>query len=63
LEAVVNAEENIVSALERLELGSDFNELTAADVRFSISALDSLIGRIDVEQILGEIFAGFCIGK
>ena len=63
LEAIVNAEENIDSALSRLDFESDFGELIAADVRFAIMALDSLIGRVDVEQILGEIFAGFCIGK
>jgi tRNA modification GTPase len=28
-----------------------------------VRALDVLVGRIDVEQILGEIFASFCIGK
>ena len=63
LEAIVIAQENLNSALSRLSFGSDFNELVAADVRFAISALDSLIGRVDVEQVLGEIFAGFCIGK
>ncbi|MBL1435762.1 MAG: tRNA uridine-5-carboxymethylaminomethyl(34) synthesis GTPase MnmE [Rhodobacteraceae bacterium] len=63
LEAIVDARENIERALEKLEAGGEFGELIAADVRFSIVALDSLIGRIDVEHILGEIFAGFCIGK
>ncbi len=63
LEAVEYADENIKSALEKITLGSEFGELVAADVRFAISALDSLIGRVDVEQVLGEIFAGFCIGK
>jgi tRNA modification GTPase len=38
-------------------------ELLAEDVRAAIRALESLIGRIDVEDVLGEIFARFCIGK
>lgn len=63
LEAIVNAKVNVEKAMAGLELGDGFEELIAADVRFSISALDSLIGRVDVEHILGEIFAGFCIGK
>jgi tRNA modification GTPase len=38
-------------------------ELTAEEVRTAIRALDSLMGRIDVEDVLGRIFASFCIGK
>ena len=26
-------------------------------------ALDSLVGRVDVENVLDEIFASFCLGK
>lgn len=29
----------------------------------SIRALDSLIGRVDVERVLDEVFASFCLGK
>jgi tRNA modification GTPase len=63
LEAIVNAEENLSIAIEKVQAGNDINELIAADLRFSITALDSLIGRMDIEDVLGEIFAGFCIGK
>lgn len=38
-------------------------ELVAAHVRTAISNLDSLIGRIDVEDVLDEIFSSFCLGK
>lgn len=38
-------------------------ELLAEDLRRAIRALESLIGRIDVEDVLGEIFSRFCIGK
>ncbi len=38
-------------------------ELLSEDLRTAIEALESLIGRIDVEDVLGEIFARFCIGK
>lgn len=63
LEAIVIAKENIEKAIEGLNSDSGLGELVSADLRFSISALDELIGRIDVEQVLGEIFSGFCIGK
>jgi tRNA modification GTPase len=38
-------------------------ELVADDLRRSIAALDSLVGRVDVEHLLDVIFASFCIGK
>lgn len=38
-------------------------ELLAEDLRCAIRALESLIGKIDVEDVLGEIFSRFCIGK
>jgi tRNA modification GTPase len=38
-------------------------DLIAEDLRTSIRAVDSLVGRVDVEQVLDEIFSSFCIGK
>ena len=38
-------------------------ELLAEDLRAARFALDRLIGKVDVEDILGDIFARFCIGK
>jgi tRNA modification GTPase len=38
-------------------------EFVASHLRDGATALDSLIGRMDVEAVLGEIFAQFCIGK
>jgi len=38
-------------------------ELVAEHLRHGLRALDSVIGRVDVEAILGEIFSRFCIGK
>jgi tRNA modification GTPase len=39
------------------------DELAAAEIRTAARALDSLIGRIDVEQVLDDIFGRFCLGK
>lgn len=41
----------------------DSADLAAEELRGAIAALDSLVGRVDVEHILDEIFASFCIGK
>lgn len=38
-------------------------ELAAEDLRAAGDALGRLVGRIDVEDVLDSIFAGFCIGK
>lgn len=38
-------------------------ELAAEDIHSAIRALDSVVGRVDVETILDEIFSSFCIGK
>jgi tRNA modification GTPase len=38
-------------------------ELRAEDLRAAATALGRLTGRVDVEDLLGEIFGRFCIGK
>ncbi len=38
-------------------------EILAEELRSSIMSLESLVGRVDVEHILDDIFASFCIGK
>jgi tRNA modification GTPase len=43
--------------------GGAASELVADDLRQAIAALDSLVGRVDVEHLLDVIFASFCIGK
>jgi tRNA modification GTPase len=38
-------------------------ELAAEHLRQAVRALDALVGRVDVDDLLAEIFASFCIGK
>lgn len=38
-------------------------EIVSEDVRLAAQKLGALVGRIDVEDILGEVFSSFCIGK
>jgi tRNA modification GTPase len=38
-------------------------ELAAEDLRIATRHLGSLVGKVDVEEILGSIFRDFCIGK
>lgn len=47
-------------------LGADVSapiELRAEDLRIAADALGRVVGRIDVEDVLGQIFGRFCIGK
>jgi tRNA modification GTPase len=56
--------EAALAALGRAEAAAALGvELAAEEARTAAAALGRLTGRIDVEDILGEIFASFCIGK
>ena len=61
--AMVQAIGALESAQKEIEGGSGRTELVAESIRQGIRALDSLVGRVDVEDLLDEIFASFCIGK
>jgi tRNA modification GTPase len=63
LDAVSTAIRALESARDEVRAGSDRAEFAAEDLRRAVNALDSLIGRVDVETLLDEIFASFCIGK
>ncbi|SDX88817.1 tRNA uridine-5-carboxymethylaminomethyl(34) synthesis GTPase MnmE [Citreimonas salinaria] len=51
------------AAIGLLDSGADLYELTSEEVRLALRRLEALLGHIDVEQILGEIFSSFCVGK
>ncbi len=46
-----------------LEPGASAPELIAEDLRRATDAMDRVVGRIGVEEVLGEIFARLCVGK
>ena len=57
---VEEARAALLRAIPALEAGP---ELAAEDVRVAADQIGRLTGRIDVEDLLGEIFSSFCIGK
>jgi tRNA modification GTPase len=61
--AIERAIRAMESARVEIEKGAARAELAAADLRIAIRALEALVGRVDVENLLDEIFASFCIGK
>ncbi|QJF49728.1 tRNA uridine-5-carboxymethylaminomethyl(34) synthesis GTPase MnmE [Roseobacter ponti] len=51
------------AAQEIVGRGPDLYDIAAEELRSAIRALEALVGRIDVENLLDEIFASFCVGK
>lgn len=61
--AMASALERLEAAAEQLSEGSWEAEVVAEELRAGIRSLESLVGRVDVDHVLDEIFARFCIGK
>lgn len=54
---------NLVLAIERVGAGPDHYDIAAEEIRIAIRSLEAVVGRVDVENLLDEIFASFCLGK
>ena len=61
--AMVNAREHLSEVRSLISTGPDLYDIAADELRHAVLHLDSLVGRIDVENLLDEIFSNFCIGK
>ncbi|WP_339768962.1 tRNA uridine-5-carboxymethylaminomethyl(34) synthesis GTPase MnmE [uncultured Pseudosulfitobacter sp.] len=59
--------QSAVDALEQaqdlVKQGPEVYDLAAEELRVAIRSLEFLVGRIDVENLLDEIFSSFCLGK
>ena len=59
---LTRAQSSLGKAIGSLQAG-DEPELTALDLREALTAVGEIAGIVDAEEILGEIFNNFCIGK
>ena len=50
-------------ALAHLNKGSAAWELAAEEIRAALFQLEGLVGKVEPDDILGQIFSAFCIGK
>ncbi|MDV7141277.1 tRNA uridine-5-carboxymethylaminomethyl(34) synthesis GTPase MnmE [Tropicimonas sp. TH_r6] len=62
-EALTESVDALEMALWSLSSDDIELELSAESIRIATRKVDSLVGRIGVEDLLGEIFSSFCIGK
>jgi tRNA modification GTPase len=60
---MMRASESLDAARAVLASGPDHYDIGAEELRTAIRALDSIVGHVDVEKLLDEIFSSFCIGK
>ena len=60
--ALSNAKQLVESALELLATRSSL-ELIAEDLRFAQMQLGAITGEFTSDDLLGEIFSNFCVGK
>ncbi len=61
--ALTKALDALTAAMSVLESGPDLYDIAAEEMRTAVRALESLVGRIGVEDLLDEIFSSFCLGK
>ena len=58
--------ERVASSLEAARASlvrQDAPEFVALEAREALQALGDVVGRVDIEEILDEVFSSFCIGK
>ncbi len=62
VEALRQAEQRIARALQAATAGAGL-ELVAEELRLAQESLGQITGAVTSDELLGEIFSGFCIGK
>lgn len=62
-QAIARAVDGLESAMAEVDAEPHRAEFAAEQLRHAIRGLDSLVGRVDVEDLLDDIFSSFCIGK
>ena len=54
---------HLLAAQDLLNQGAEMYDLAAEELRAGARVLSSLLGHVDVEDLLDEIFSSFCVGK
>ena len=57
-----SAHSNVNNAINAFKEGVE-PEFVSVDLREALDSVGEIVGKADVEDLLGEIFSSFCIGK
>ncbi len=63
IQALGVAQAALQKAIAALPRATEMPEVIATEIRVALNALEGILGHIGVEDLLGEIFSSFCIGK
>lgn len=61
--AIARARDEVGEFLERWQMGDVPAPVAAVHLHDAVAALEELIGVVDVEHVLDEVFRRFCVGK
>ncbi|WP_296763368.1 tRNA uridine-5-carboxymethylaminomethyl(34) synthesis GTPase MnmE [Sediminimonas sp.] len=61
--AMQDAADCIARAMTLISGETGQTDVAAEELRSAVRGLEALIGRVDVENVLDEIFSSFCVGK
>jgi tRNA modification GTPase len=62
-DSLVRSRSYLEQAVSGLEDGMSEVDILSEDIRLGIRQLEVLVGKVEVEHLLDEIFSSFCIGK
>ena len=60
---IERALQSMETARVEVEFGAERTELAAEELRSAVRSVEAIVGKVDVENLLDEIFQSFCIGK
>lgn len=63
VEAFSTSKQSVETSIRLLALGPDHYDIVAEELRTAVRALESVVGLVDVENLLDVIFSSFCVGK
>ncbi|MEL6240989.1 MAG: tRNA uridine-5-carboxymethylaminomethyl(34) synthesis GTPase MnmE [Pseudomonadota bacterium] len=55
--------QELLDAYQKVDEGPEAYDLAAEHLRSAVRVLEILLGRIDVDNLLDEVFSSFCLGK
>lgn len=61
--AMEQALSTLALAASSVDDGPDHYDIASEEMRTAIRSLEAVVGRVDVENLLDEIFSSFCLGK